>query len=185
MFGANQAQPQLQLQPQGQPFSSCTILPTIAQPVTGIPFPKETKFTDLPQELKNNLECIERTLRIASEQSATLKTQSYNDTNSLTIDIGQLTDRILSCETTNENCRGQVLSAKRVLNQYWKYGESVARMIIASRQTGPDNQIKWVPIITPADFNLIEEMVVRLESQVVELVDTTLVPFFKISTNYF
>lgn len=151
-------------------FGAAPGLPAIAQPVTGLPFPKETKFADLPPELAANMESIERTLRKAAEQSAALATLSFASTSKLAADVGQFADRVAACEAANETCRGQLVAAKALLNQYWRYGESVARMIISSRQTTPDGQVRWVPVLAPADTFLLEDMVLRLESQSAELV---------------
>jgi hypothetical protein len=124
------------------------------------------------------LESIERTLRTAVEQSGALSTMNFVMTTKLTSDIESFEDRVITCETANETCRGHIMSAKRILNQYWKYGESVARMVVASRQVGTDGQVKWVPVISPTDLGLLEEMVLRVESQVLELIDTaTVKPF--------
>jgi hypothetical protein len=145
--------------------------PTIAQPVTGMPFPKETKITDLPADLRANLEAVERTLCLAHDQSVALASQPYTDTAGLARAVAGFADRVAVCEGANETCRGHVDAAKRVLNRFWRYGEEVARMVISSRQTGPDGQLKWVPVITPSDLSLLEEMIFRLETQVTELVD--------------
>lgn len=147
-------------------------LPTIAQPMTGIPYPKETKFADLPAELRANLESIERTLRTAAEQSSALSMLSYTETSRLTSEVKSFAERMAACETASDTFKSQLSAAKSVLNQYWRYGESVARMIVASRQVTSDGQVKWIPVITPADFTLLEEMIIRLSSQVAQLCST-------------
>lgn len=144
-------------------------LPTIAQPMTGIPYPKETKFADLPPELRANLETIERTLRTAAEQSAALSMHSYAETSKLTGEVRSFEERLAACETASDTFKSQLGTAKSVLNQYWRYGETVARMLVASRQNTPEGKVKWVPVITPADFTLLDEMVLRLNSQIGQL----------------
>lgn len=138
-------------------------------------FPKETKFIDLPAEMRANLESLEKSIRQFSDQSAALACRNYDDTHRITEDVAKFYSRVVTCETANETCRGQILSAKRIMNQYWKYGESTARMIIASKQTGPDGTVKWVPVLAPTNLGLLDEMIGSLESQLVDLVDVSAV----------
>ena len=149
--------------------SSGMNLPTIA--VQPVPFPKDTRFSDLPPEMRSNLEVIERTMRLAAEQSAMLANRSYETTNKLTIDIAKFEEQVAAAEAAEETCKGHVLAAKKTLNLFWRYGESASRMLVASRQVGPDGKVKYVPVFTPTDSTLLEEMILKLESQILELVD--------------
>lgn len=154
--------------------SSGNTLPTIA--VRPVPFPKETKFVDLPPEMRNSLEAIEKNLRELSEQNAALASRnSYDEgiTKKLFIEVREVEKRVASAEMTGETCKGHVMVAKRALNQYWRYGESVARMLVASKQSGEEGMTKWVPVIPPGDNNtLLEEIILRMELQLSELTDS-------------
>lgn len=149
-----------------------SLLPTIAQ--APVPFPKDTKFGDLPAEMRANLEAIEGRLRTASEQSALLTGRTYETTGRLGGEIDRFSERLLAAEAAQDTCKGHVLAAKRVLNQYWRYGEGVWRMLAASRQPtgeGGGTGIKWVPVITPGDVTPLEELIARMETQVEQLTD--------------
>lgn len=143
--------------------------PLVAQPSIGIPFPRDTNFMDLPPEIRTSLETVEKSLIQASDQSAILASQSFEETERISKGIQMLEQRLIVCEASSENVRTQLSAAKSVLNQFWRYGESVARMVVASRQLTPEGRIQWVPIITPGDLVLLEELSMRLVSQIQQL----------------
>lgn len=168
--GSQIAAPGSQVQPSFFGTNPSAALPTIAQPVTGTPYPKETKFLDLPNETRASLEAIEKTMHQFMEQSAVLNSKTNTGTMKISSDIHHFEARLVAAESANEMCRGHLLSAKKIMNQFWKYGESVARMIVSSKQhNAADGSIKWIPVITPSNLALFEEMIGRLEVQIAEL----------------
>lgn len=168
LFGTQQSNPQTIQQ-----------LPLVAQPATGIPYPKDTKFSDLNDSMRNSLETVEKSLRTLFDLSAALSAREYNHTESLAERISSISKRVSACEATNEACRSQLASAKRIMNGYWRYGETVARAVVACKpqltpmasKTTMDSTT--APFIAPSiqTVELLEEIVSRMELQATDLVD--------------
>lgn len=67
---------------------------------------------------------------------------------------------------------GRIQAAKRLMHQYWKYGESVSRSLAASKRTeAGSNAVSWIPVWAPQDLVFLEEIVGRLDGRLGELAE--------------
>ena len=177
-FGTSQGQPQsqpsslfsfkptTQIPNAPQPFAintqANTSYPSIAQPVTGIPFPKETLFADLPADLRLSLESLEKLIRTSADQQAMLLSKPLLP--SIAHELGKtkrVEERIKSAEATVNGHKCLLGTLKKSVNSYWRYGETTARSLVHSRNSLP-----------PADCALLQELVASLTLQYASLAAT-------------
>lgn len=165
-----------------KPTSSVSTIPSIpqAQTQSGIPylymfhifylcsFPKETKFVDLPTDVRTAIESLEKTIRKYESDSCQLSSRHLQDIESFNLVIENLDKKLNLFEFTLNQSRGKLLLAKRSLNQYWKFGESVARYAAGMKQASTSGTIENLSL-TLADFKFVESIIFDLEKREYEL----------------
>lgn len=118
-------------------------------------YPRDTNFMDLPAELRQNLEALEKTIQSHADASRPLSNRADPSQQLFQIDdkLSLLEDKIsaYSCLHAQQNSR--ISSLKKSGNGHWRYSENVARTIEASRNQ-PQNmngKVTWTRAFAPND----------------------------------
>lgn len=92
-----------------------------------MPYPKETKFADLPNEVKSAIETLEKTIREYESSSFQVSNRRYESV-SMSESLNENIEKKLRVfEFAIQHNQNRMVAAKRNLGKYWKYGETVAR----------------------------------------------------------
>ena len=192
-LGQTQAQPQSSFslgQPQqqpssfslGQPTSSFSLgggggvgggglfgnqtssIPQIAS--TPAPFPRDTKFSELPQDLKTSLEQLEKTIR---ENSSKLMLLPANQSGSDFKNVQDFEAKLNQVQAVLDARRDTLKELRRKMNYYWRYAENTAQALLASKSVTTDGRSVYkVPPMTPG-LDPLERSVEELEGQMATL----------------
>lgn len=133
-------------------------------------FPKETKFVDLPADVRTAIEALEKTIRKYETDSCQLSTRHLQEIDKFKVSVDELGKKMNSFEFALNQSRGKLLLAKRSLNQYWKYGESVARYITGVKQAATPGAVNIdQPPLNLSDLKFVESIILDLEKWEQEL----------------
>ncbi len=122
-----------------------------AQTSTGMPYPKETKFADLPTDVQTAIQSLESTIRSYETASFQVSNRRYEVVESCTNMIGELEGKLQIFEFAISQNQNRMIASKRNLGKYWKYGESVARHISSTKST-TTNAVQGSTITSPEQF---------------------------------
>jgi len=96
---------------------------------TGMPYPKETKFSDLPADIQKAIENLETTIRGYEATSFHITERRYEAVDISTSRIQELEGKLQVFDFAIQQNQARMIAAKRNLGKYWKYGENVARHV--------------------------------------------------------
>lgn len=139
-----------------------------AQTSTGMPYPKETKFMDLPLEIRQAIESLHKTVTGYSDSSAFLQNRECSRVEHLSSALRALEAKMAAFEVLYTQNSGRMVKAKRTMHQYWKYAEAVARAIKSAKAATPESR-SVVPAFIPQDMRFLDDIVAAMEVRIFEL----------------
>ena len=139
-------------------------IPQIAS--TPAPFPRDTKFSELPQDLKTSLEQLEKTIR---ENSSKLMLLPANQSRSEFKNVQDFEAKLNQVQAVLDARRDTLKELRRKMNYYWRYAENTAQALLASKSVTTDGRSVYkVPPMTPG-LDPLERSVEELEGQMATL----------------
>ena len=154
----------------GQP-SAAASLPLLAQPAPPppTPYPKQTKFLDLPADVQNSLLALERSIHAVedSAQSLVVPLPLFEERlPRIDATANRNEGKLAALEAQQQRLRMIVDGTRRRLQAIWRFGESVSR----ARDAVPaadkkDGRILALPYY-PLDESVVAGIVEDLEAQV-------------------
>lgn len=108
---------------------------------------------DLPAELRQNVEALEKIIQGHADASRPFSSRVDPTDNLSKIDdkLTLLEEKISAYSTVHSQQNQRILNLKRSTSAHWRYSESSARTIEASRHVSSDSKITWTRAFAPND----------------------------------
>lgn len=119
---------------------------------------------DLPADIRESIQKLESTIRQYENDSSQLPVHDANEMTSFDKSVQEMETKLHAFELALASNRNKIISAKRSLNQFWKYGESVSRFIQSAKQNPAEMaKAEYTPIDARFSETIIEDMERRVE----------------------
>lgn len=145
-----------------------------------MPYPKDTKYADLPADIQKAIESLESTIRGYESASFQVSNRRYEKVESCAEATEELEKKLQVFEFAIQKNQNRMVAAKRNLGKYWKYGETVSRHIASIKPAAPGQQPAQVlaveateDLILASDLRFLEAIITDFEIRSDELKSLT------------
>lgn len=128
---------------------------------------------DLPAELRQNIENLERTIQSHADASRPFSNRSdpTEQLNQIEDKLSLLEEKISAYSCLHAQMNSKILNMKKTTSAHWRYSENTARTIEASRSSVANSgKVSWSRAFAPNDptASHYEEILKEMDSQMLE-----------------
>lgn len=118
-------------------------------------YPRETNFMDLPPELRQSIEALEKTIQAHADAARpfSARVDPTSQLDQIENKLNLLEEKIAVYSSHHAQQSSRIASTKKMTSAHWRYAESVARTIDASRHNNPQEpgKVHWSRAFAPND----------------------------------